>query len=162
MNLEIQRFSHKKAVLGLMFEVETIANHIVEFVPSRKKPVNWFKLSENKKRNFLCFTLEPADKIIPAGTYQMKLRTVGGKHNRYKAKFFNIHKGMLWVTKVPGRRFILIHIGNFCKDSQGCTLVGNMCYENTVSYSTDAYTKIYPKIAKAIENEDVFITYKDI
>ena len=149
MNLEIQRFSHKKAVLGLMFETEQVS-------------IDLDDTFDYDLRDFLCFTLEPADKIIPAGTYQMKLRTVGGKHNRYKSKFPDMHKGMLWVTKVPGRRFILIHIGNFCKDSQGCTLVGNMCYENTVSYSTDAYKKIYPRIAKAIENEDVFITYKDI
>ena len=126
-------------------------------------------------REFLCYTLEDEyrnEKVmhetrIPAGTYEITLRTVGGFHSRYSDKFANIHQGMLWVRNVPNFEYILIHCGNDDDDTSGCLLVGDTQTENIksdgfVGSSTNAYKRIYPPIAEAIENgECVEITYID-
>ena len=112
-------------------------------------------------------TKEPGKTRIPAGTYKITLRTVGGFHKRYAGKFPEMHKGMLWIRDVPGFEYILIHIGNSHGDSAGCILVGDTCAQNTdrdgyISQSTQAYKRIYPPIAEAIESgEDVLITVED-
>lgn len=49
---------------------------------------------------------------IPAGTYPVK------KHNSPK------FGASMWVQNVPGRSEILIHKGNFFKDTLGCILPG--------------------------------------
>jgi len=119
---------------------------------------------------FQCFTLEDqhrdvkvkTDTRIPAGTYKLALRKVGGFHTRYAARFPGMHKGMLHVTNVPGFEFILIHLGNTEKDTAGCLLVGLHRQERTISGSEAAYKKIYPPIAAAIEiGQEVTIEYKD-
>lgn len=50
---------------------------------------------------------------IPEGIYQCRVRTSPkyGKH--------------IEVLKVPGRADILIHFGNFPKDTRGCILIGD-------------------------------------
>ena len=131
------------------------------------------------QRKFLCYTLEDEyrplkDKVmgetrIPAGTYKMTLRTVGGFHSRYLKKYGDdFHKGMLWVRDVPGFEYILIHTGNTDEHTAGCLLVGNSQNENItkkdgfVGSSVTAYKRIYPPIAEALGNgEEVTITYID-
>lgn len=118
---------------------------------------------------FECYTLEDefrAVKVrgetrIPAGTYKIALRTEGETHSKYSQRFPDFHKGMLHVLNVPGFQWILIHIGNTEKDTEGCLLVGSKVDENamTLSHSTVAYRKMYPKVAKALAEGDVFITY---
>ena len=80
MELEVIRFSSQKdSTLGLLFNVT------------------------DEKREFLCYTLEDEyreEKVmhetrIPAGTYEITLRTVGGFHNKYSERFPKIHKGTL-------------------------------------------------------------------
>ena len=124
---------------------------------------------------FACYTLEdehrevkvPGKTRIPAGRYKVKLRTEGSHHLRYQKKFPDIHQGMLHVTGVPNFTFILIHIGNSDDDTAGCLLVGessisNITQAGRINNSTIAYKRVYPMIAKAIENEDeVWITYQD-
>lgn len=128
--------------------------------------------AESKEgREFLCFTLEDEhrdEKVmgetrIPAGTYRITLRTVGGFHNRYKDKFPKMHNGMLWVRNVPGFEYILIHIGNTDEHTAGCLLVGNAAdMKGTVGKSTYAYQHIYPKISnELLDGRDVWITYED-
>jgi hypothetical protein len=104
-----------------------------------------------------------AETRIPEGTYEVKLRTEGGHHINYSKKF-PFHKGMLHVMNVPNFEYILIHIGNYEKDTAGCLLVGQNLNGNlTLSGSTDAYTNMYKKVIKALSNnEKVTITYKDI
>jgi len=118
---------------------------------------------------FECYTLEDefrAVKVrgetrIPAGTYKLALRTEGTTHFQYAKRFPDIHKGMLHVTGVPGFQWILIHIGNTEKDTDGCLLVGEERDEDkmTILRSTIAYRKMYTKVCKALEAGDVFITY---
>ena len=153
MKLEVIRFSSEAdSTNGLLFSVE------------------------EGKRNFLCYTLEDEQRAvkkqgearIPAGTYKLGLRAVGGYHKKYSYRFADIHIGMLHVLNVPGFEYILIHCGNTDEDTAGCLLVGDSQENNQikkngfVGSSTRAYMRIYPKIAQAIKNgEDVTISYYD-
>ena len=82
---------------------------------------------------FVCFGLEDefretkiaSETRIPAGTYDVRLRTEGGHHNKYSTRFNEIHKGMLHIQDVPNFTFILIHCGNTDEDTDGCLLVGS-------------------------------------
>ena len=134
-----------------------------------------FEISEIGKR-FLCYTLEDEHRVlkvrgetrIPAGIYNIKLRTEGGFHQRYDKKYPGIHRGMLHVTDVPGFEYILIHTGNTDEHTAGCLIVGDSQENNLilrdgfVGKSVNAYKSIYPSIAKAIaEGEEVTIEYID-
>jgi len=153
MDLEVLRFSSQKdSTNGLLFDVT------------------------GGKRKFLCYTLEDEhrdDKVkgetrVPAGTYKITLRTTGGFHARYEKKYGSMHKGMLWVREVPNFEYILIHTGNTDEHTAGCLLVGNSQQANFgssdgfIGSSGDAYKRIYPPIAAALEEgEEVSITYTD-
>lgn len=128
-------------------------------------------LDETDGKHFLCYTLEDEhreEKVmhetrIPAGTYNITLRTVGGFHGRYTKKYGDMHKGMLWVRDVPGFEYILIHTGNTDEHTSGCLIVGNSSdRKGFIGSSVDAYKRIYPAIAEALERgEEVTITYED-
>lgn len=120
---------------------------------------------------FQCFGLEDeyreekvaAETRIPAGTYDVQVRAVGGFHNRYKNKF-PFHQGMLHVTGVPGFEYILIHIGNTDADTAGCLLIGEGAYSGdslSIQASTSAYRKFYSKVITAAKSRDLKITYID-
>lgn len=131
---------------------------------------------------FQCFTVEDeerAEKIkgetrIPNGIYNIKLREAGGFHDRYKKKYGNIHKGMLcvhnsndWTIKKDGMTFqyILIHTGNTDDHTAGCLLLNDAVSGSTFtgSSSVNAYSRIYPVIARALaQGELVTIEYVDI
>lgn len=126
------------------------------------------------RRKFLCYTLEdqpnfpkvPKETRIPAGTYQIKLRTEGGMHPRYK-KRFPFHVGMLWLQNVPGFQWIYIHPGNTDEDTDGCILVGDQKVqhangEGKVLHSTRAYIRLYLKVVEELDkNHEVWITIED-
>ena len=128
-------------------------------------------------RRFQCFTLEDefhAVKVfgetrIPAGRYRVVLRTEGGNHKRYLAKYGpEWHKGMLHILNVPNFKWILIHAGNTDDDTAGCLLVGDTQNENVTSEgfiggSVNAYKRIYPLVRDALlQGEDVWITYTNL
>ena len=142
MKYEVLRVSSQKdSTSGLLFEVD------------------------NGKRTFLCYTIEDEQRDvkvwgetrIPAGTYQLELRTEGGFHNRYKSRYA-FHKGMIWVKDVPGFEYILWHTGNTDEHTAGCLVLGNSHESNIVKkdgfvgYSRDAYSFVYPRVAAAIES----------
>ena len=125
---------------------------------------------------FECFSLEDeyrtkkvyGETRIPSGHYEIKLRTEGGFHERYKEVYGDMHKGMLWLQDVPGFEYILIHTGNTDDDTAGCILVGDSCDNNvgddvgSVGHSRMAYKRLYPKVADAIlSGEKVHITIYD-
>ena len=151
MKLEVLRFSsHSDSTLGLLFDV-------------------------TEGRKFLCFTLEDeardtkvmAETRIPAGEYELKLRTVGGYHERYVKKYGSFHKGMIHVQDVPNFKYILWHTGNTDEHTAGCLLLGdtsqqNISKEGFIGASTEAYKRIYPNIAEAIlSGEKVTAKYID-
>jgi hypothetical protein len=151
MKLEVLRFSSQNdSSLGLLFDV-------------------------TNGRKFLCFTLEDEDREtkvmsetrIPAGIYDLKLRTVGGFHGRYTKKYGSFHKGMIHVQNVPNFRYILWHTGNTDEHTAGCLLLGdtsqqNISKEGFIGGSTSAYKRVYPIIAAAISSgEPVRVKYID-
>jgi hypothetical protein len=153
MKLEVLRFSSQDdSTNGILFDVS------------------------DGKRNFLCYTLEDearekkvaGETRIPAGTYNITLRTVGGFHGRYATKYGEMHKGMLWVRDVPGFEYILIHTGNTDEHTAGCLLLGDSQQSNFgssngfIGSSVTAYKRVYPFIQKALSSgEQVSITYID-
>jgi len=153
MKLKVLRYnSEADSTNGLLFEVNDLGNQ------------------------FLCYTLEDEKRVlkvkgetrIPAGIYNIELRKEGGFHKRYSKKYSDIHIGMLHIVDVPGFEFILIHTGNTDEHTSGCLIVGDSQENNTiikdgfVGKSVNAYRRIYPKIAKAIDNgEKVTIEYID-
>ncbi len=125
---------------------------------------------------FLCYTLEDERRAlkvkgetrVPAGTYEIKLRKEGGFNARYTKKYGGFHRGMLHICDVPNFEYILIHTGNTDEHTAGCLLVGDSQENNVIikdgfiGKSGNAYKRIYPAIAKAIElNEEVTIEYID-
>lgn len=118
---------------------------------------------------FECWTLEDekrdvkvkGETRIPEGTYEIKLRTEGTHHTDY-AKKFSFHKGMLHLQNVPNFQFILIHIGNTEKDTDGCILLGKQATSiPSILESTEAYKQMYPKVAERLaKGEKVTIEIK--
>ena len=153
MQLEVLRFSSEDdSTSGLLFDVT------------------------NGNRKFLAYTLEDEyreekemhETRIPAGTYNVTLRTVGGFHTRYTEKYGDMHKGMLWVRDVPGFEYILIHTGNTDEHTSGCLLLGDSQTNNQIKEdgfigsSVQAYKRVYPQIAKVLEEGGIVnITYTD-
>ena len=125
---------------------------------------------------FLCYTLEDERRAlkvkgetrVPAGTYEIKLRKEGGFNARYTKKYGGFHRGMLHICDVPNFEWILLHTGNTDEHTAGCLIVGDSQENNIIikdgfiGKSGNAYKRIYPAIAKAIEkNEEVTIEYID-
>ena len=153
MELEVLRFSSQEdSSSGLLFEVSELG------------------------RKFLCYTLEDERRAlkvkgetrVPAGTYNIKLRKEGGFHARYTKKYGGFHRGMLHICDVPNFEWILLHTGNTDEHTAGCLIVGDSQENNIIikdgfiGKSGNAYKRIYPAIAKAIElNEEVTIEYID-
>ena len=153
MQLEVLRFSSEDdSTSGLLFDIT------------------------DGNRKFLAYTLEDEyreekemhETRIPAGTYNVTLRTVGGFHTRYTEKYGDMHKGMLWVRDVPGFEYILIHTGNTDEHTSGCLLLGDTQTNNQIKEdgfigsSVQAYKRVYPLIVKVLEDGGVVnITYTD-
>ena len=122
-------------------------------------------LERNGKLEFLCYTLEDeyrdtkkyAETRIPAGKYNITLREEGGYHAKYSKRFYDIHKGMLWVRHVPNFEYILIHCGNTDEQTAGCLLLGDSQQNNIITKdgfigsSTQAYKRVYPIIAEELD-----------
>ncbi len=123
--------------------------------------------------SFVCFGIEdefrenkvPNETRIPAGIYDIGVRTVGGFNERYAAKFPDFHKGMLQVLNVPNFEYILIHIGNTDDDTSACLLVGqNAITSDGIrnSSSTNAYKKLYKKVINHALKGEAKIRYIDL
>jgi len=144
---------------------------------SKSDSTNGLLFDVTNEIEFLCYTLEDerrekkvmAETRIPAGVYSILLRKEGGHHNKYTKKYGSMHKGMLWLQDVHNFQWILIHTGNTDEHTAGCLILGDSQENNTlvkngfIGKSTQAYKRIYPPIAKALENnEEVTIEYIDL
>ena len=93
---------------------------------------------------------------IPEGTYDIKLRTVGGFHEKYKKRYGNDHYGMLHLQDVPNFTYILIHQGNSDEHTSGCLILGetqqdlDLSDDGFIGHSGVAYKKLYKKVAKEL------------
>ena len=107
---------------------------------------------------------------IPEGTYNIKLRTVGGFHEKYKKRYGDKHKGMLHLQPDPkGFKYILIHAGNTDEHTSGCLIVGetqqdlDISKDGFIGHSGSAYTKLYDKVVQELlQGNDVTIEYTTI
>ena len=125
---------------------------------------------------FQCFTIEDEfreEKVhgetrIPEGIYELGIRAEGGFHERYKQRFRGVHKGMIEVKDVPNFKYILLHIGNWEHQSEGCLLVGNSAKHNVsgsgmVLESKIAYLRVFPIIMRALQKgKKVFLNIETI
>ena len=122
-----------------------------------------------------CFGLENSQNIpkiagktrIPDGKYRVGLRTVGGKHNRYNELYPHWHVGMLHILDVPDFQYVLIHIGNYHRDTDGCLLVGetiasHAAFEYMIGNSRVAYERLYTKVMVAAGNGILSIEFKHV
>ena len=101
-----------KSVLGKLYLNAEFYGHTLELA--------W---KDNKKR-ISC---------IPKGVYEVK------KRNTEKSKYKYEH---LHILDVPDRELILMHIGNYPKNSKGCILLGNTRALNFVGDSRKAFYKL--------------------
>ena len=97
MDFKLTRFRKTTAGVYGVFEFEVRPGAFEPFGVTRELP--WL----DNKKSISC---------IPPGKYLCK---------RYSSKKY---KNTFEITKVPGRKYILIHIGNFKSNSKGCVLVG--------------------------------------
>ena len=126
---------------------------------------------------FECYTLEDQyqavkvmhETCIPEGTYDIKFRTVGGFHEKYKKRYGNDHYGMLHLQDVPNFTYILIHAGNTDEHTSGCLIVGetqqdlDISDDGFIGHSGKAYLKLYNRVAKQLlQGKDVAIEYTAI
>ena len=126
---------------------------------------------------FECYTLEDQyqavkvmhETCISEGTYDIKFRTVGGFHEKYKKRYGNDHYGMLHLQDVPNFTYILIHAGNTDEHTSGCLIVGetqqdlDISDDGFIGHSGKAYLKLYNKVAKQLlQGKDVAIEYTTI
>lgn len=118
---------------------------------------------------FICFGIEdgpspagdvkvPGKTRIPAGSYPVTCRTVGGFHSRYAKRYGRRHKGMLWVREIDDFNLVLIHLGNSSEDTEGCILPNQTAHASPDGYfgshSRPAYFALYDTvIEQAIADE---------
>lgn len=84
---------------------------------------------------YLCDTLEPPKYVnhpcIDKGTYRIGYQ--------YSNKF---GRNMPFLLSVNGRVGIMIHTGNYPKDTQGCILVGRNLQKGSVSNSKKTFDNV--------------------
>ena len=92
---------------------------------------------------------------IPTGRYQV---TLGVQSPKYKTRpayaFCNGYVPRL--LNVPCFEGILIHIGNYARDTEGCILVGRNTVKGAVMESTATFRRLYERLKAA--KELIFIT----
>lgn len=98
---------------------------------------------------FFCFTLEdfrrepgepkvPGETCIPEGDYELLI----GWSDRFQ-------RDMPRVQNVPGFKGILLHWGNFPKDTLGCVLVGLSRGTDEIGESRKAFAALFEKLVAA-------------
>lgn len=93
------------------------------------------------------FTIENYDKMIPDGTYRVKL-TYSPKFKRDVPIVYN--------DDVPESRGIRIHEGNIVQNTKGCILVGNWAYlPNKLGNSKEAIEQLTWALTK--RTDDIFL-----
>lgn len=85
------------------------------------------------------------ESAIPYGEYIIDMNTVSPRFS--KVKQYKFCGGKLpRLLNVPGFDGVLIHIGNFTKDTHGCILVGKNKVKGQLVESTETFVKLYEKL----------------
>lgn len=103
---------------------------------------------------FECFTLEPPSlqnktnvSCIPEGVYCLRLRNSPIVERTSKGEF---KKG--WeVCNVAGRTFIMIHVGNWVHNTDGCILVGDTLNFSNMGFMVTNSVMTFKKLMKQLE-----------
>ncbi|MFP5248637.1 MAG: DUF5675 family protein [Acidobacteriota bacterium] len=115
---------------------------------------------------FFCYGLEPPKHpntstgngrvCIPTGDY-----TLVQHESALGASHWN-EPVMPMVSPVPGRDFVLVHPGNFPKDTEGCLIVGEKRSDAYVGPSVPIWRELFAKIKAAwAVSETVKIEYRE-
>ena len=132
------------------------------------------KLSING--TFFCYTLEDKDRglanikikgatAIPTGTYKVDMETISPKYasRGSSSQYASIGNVLPRLVGVKGYEGILIHIGNYVKDTEGCILVGSYYNKEngTISDSKNTFFELYEMLSDAHKKgKEINITIK--
>ena len=95
---------------------------------------------------------------IPYGRYKVTLKVQSPKFAATK-QYEKCQGYIPRLEKVPGFEGILVHIGNYAKDSYGCILLGENKVKGAVVNSTTWFWKFYDILKKADdEGKDIYLT----
>ena len=137
MEIQIIRYAFRtRYTIGMLFVNGALLCHTLE--PTARGLTQDMQPTAIVKRKIAGAT------AIPCGRYQVDIDTVSPKYaqrEKYR-KDFNGGR-MPRLLKVPGFEGILIHPGNFPKDTAGCILVGNNHSVGSVLNSWTAMRGIY-------------------
>lgn len=100
-----------------------------------------------------CDTLEPSNfkrafSAIPVGEYTVTLNVQSPKF-LLSALYKDINAMLPRLLGVQGRGGILIHIGNYPRDTQGCILVGKLNDNNDLQDSRTTFNSLYKRLKEA-------------
>lgn len=125
----------------------------------------------------LCATLERqwlnnkrGESRIPPGTYRLDLKTVGTSRfdEHYRKIFGDLHQGMIIIEGVPDRSQILVHMGNWASQTEGCVIVGARTIPHgkadfavPAGESRDGYLIAYPRLLTTIREGGARIQVTD-
>ena len=102
----------------------------------------------------------PGQTAIPFGRYRVTLKVKSPKYSLRKA-YEKIDGYLPRLLEVPGYQGVLIHIGNYPKDTEGCILCGYNTKKGAVMNSTQAFWKLYDLLKAADDKkEEIWITIK--
>ncbi len=95
---------------------------------------------------------------IPAGTYNVRMDVVSPKYST-RPMYASIGARLPRLENVPGYEGVLIHVGNYPKDTEGCLLVGKNTAKGAVMESTATFNALYAKMSEAAKRgEQITIT----
>lgn len=100
---------------------------------------------------FECYSLERPEVQIPLGSYEIEIR--------YSPRF---KRPLPHLLNVPHRSDILIHSGNWPRDTEGCLLVGQILGTDMILASRAALDPLIDKIQLCIDlKQKVLISISD-
>lgn len=118
-------------------------------------------LTQNMSKEEIKAKKVPGETAIPKGRYRISMRIKSPKYST-KKQYEKCQGYLPRLKDVPGYTGILIHIGNFAKDSAGCILVGENKVKGGVVNSITWFWKLYDILKAADERkEEIWITIKD-
>lgn len=98
---------------------------------------------------------------IPIGRYKIAMDTVSPKYSDFtRYPWAKAYGGkMPRLLNVPGFEGILVHIGNYPKDTSGCLLVGTNSIKGAVTQSTMYFNKLMAILLDAHrKGQEIWIT----
>ncbi len=105
-------------------------------------------------------TLEPANPIIPDGTYLLDFTYSPTFSKKYPYTVVLGGKVPL-VTGVACHSGVRIHVGNYPSDTKGCILLGTAGTDSSVLNSSFAYRNFCAMVQKLLaDNPDTFFTLR--